>query len=238
MSRRHPGPARTLAVPIGALNRFPRCRTVAGVLAMPPPRTFLLPGTGADGRMFPDVWSALPGVVRVEWPRGGTWRTIPQVADHLIREQGITAEDTLVGVSLGGMVACEIANRIPVAGLVLVGSCTSPAAVSPVLRAIRPLIRVVPLRLAQALVRDSRRLEFRMFADADHRFVRAMCLAIFRWEGLRPETSVRPVTIHGRRDRVIPRVRDPDVVIDGGHMIAATHPRECTDAILRGSRRR
>ena len=202
------------------------------------PRTFLLPGTGADGRMFPEVWSALPGVVRVVWPRGDTWRTISRVAEHLIREYGITSADTLVGVSLGGMVACEIANRIPLAGLVLVGSCSSPAQTSPILRALHPLIRLVPLRLAQAVVRGSRRLEFRMFADADHRFVRAMCLAIFRWEGLRADAPVRPLRIHGRRDFVISRVDNPHVVLDGGHMISATHARECVAAILRRGVRR
>jgi surfactin synthase thioesterase subunit len=43
--------------------------------------------------------------------------TIVALADRIIEEQNIGEGDFLIGTSLGGIVVCEIANRIEVAGL-------------------------------------------------------------------------------------------------------------------------
>lgn len=195
------------------------------------PRTLLLPGMGADGRLFPEPWSALSNPVRIAWPvwRGET--TLGDVAARLIAEHDIGPEDRLVGVSLGGMVACEIANRTKVADVALIGSASSPAGVSSTLKFVRPLIDVVPLLAAQWLCHDSERLERRMFAETDARFLRAMCHAIFRWEGLR-SGAIRPFRIHGGHDRVIPCPVDVDVRIDAGHMVSVTHPKACVAALV------
>jgi pimeloyl-ACP methyl ester carboxylesterase len=69
-----------------------------------------------------------------------------------------------------------------------------------------------------------------MFVRSDPEFIRAMCLAIFEWEGL-GETSTRVLGLHGRFDHVIPPPANPDLLLNGGHVIAMSHPRECTDFI-------
>jgi hypothetical protein len=70
----------------------------------------------------------------------------------------------------------------------------------------------------------------RMFADADASFVRAMCSAVFQWEGLGP-THVQLFRIHGRRDLVIPAPERVDLLLDGGHLISMTHARECVEFV-------
>ena len=53
-----------------------------------------------------------------------------------------------------------------------------------------------------------------------------MCRAIFTWPGL-DTTRLRPLRIHGRRDRVIPPPATADLLLEGGHLIAMTHAAEC-----------
>lgn len=181
-------------------------------------RIFLLPGMGADGRLFPEVWDELPGVVRVGWSECAGATTLGAAAEKLIRRHEIGPGDRLVGISLGGMVACEIANRVRVSSLVLIASTTHPRGVSPFLRLIHPLMRVVPLRPLQALLRFSPSLVHRMFAESDPKFLRSMVRAIFRWEGLSPGAALEPIRLHGRRDRVIPCPSGRVRVFEGGHM--------------------
>ncbi len=205
--------------------------------APPHARFLLLPGTGADGRMFPADWDRLPGeVIRVEWSACAGAATVPEAAERLIARYAIDAADTLVGVSLGGMVACEIARRRPVAALWLVGSATHPNQIARALRRIHPLIRAVPLRHIGRLVARSPYLAHRMFADADSQFIRAMILAIFRWEGAPHPLTPRPQIIHGRSDRVIPLRSGADHILPGGHMFMMDEAADCVDIIL-GSRR-
>lgn len=205
--------------------------------ATPHGRFFLLPGTGADERLFPADWDRLPGeVVRVNWRDCAGATSIREAAAALIARYGIRESDTLVGVSLGGMVAGEIATLTPVRGLVLIGSATHPRGVAAPLRLIHPLIRVVPLRLCQRIVARSPFLSHRMFAATDAAFIRTMIGAIFRWEGLPEKPSLRPLRIHGRRDIVIPPPADADHLLPGGHMFMMDAPGACVDILLAGRR--
>jgi hypothetical protein len=59
---------------------------------------------------------------------------------------------------------------------------------------------------------------------------RAMCLAIFTWEGLGvSDTSV--FRIHGKHDLVIPCPPKVDLLLDGGHLVAITHARDCVEFV-------
>jgi hypothetical protein len=53
-----------------------------------------------------------------------------------------------------------------------------------------------------------------------------MCSAILQWEGL-GSVQVRCFRIHGRRDVLIPPPAHADLLLDGGHLISMTHPKEC-----------
>jgi pimeloyl-ACP methyl ester carboxylesterase len=194
-------------------------------------RIILLSGTGGDRRLFPKPWTDLPDATPVDWPvwRGET--TLGEIAARLIAEQNIGPDDIVAGTSLGGMVACEIANRTPVAGIVLVAGAVHPREVVAPLWWGHLVIRLAPLRLTQRLVARWPRVQFRMFADSEAAFIRAAILAIFRWEGLRPGNPVKVFRIHGRRDPVIRCPADADLVLDAGHMVTISHANECVAAM-------
>src|SRR5262249_29949459 len=76
-----------------------------------------------------------------------------------------------------------------------------------------------------------------MFAGIEPSFVRAMCLAIFEWEGL-GVTKTRVFRIHGKSDFVIPPPAQVDLLLDGGHLISVSHAKECMEFVHNTSQKR
>lgn len=196
----------------------------------PMPRIFLLPGMGADEKMYPGPWRSLPNAEFLRWPSYAGEESIDAVVWRMVAQHNITPGSIVIGSSLGGMVGCEIANRMPLSALFLIGSACEHGEVNQILAALHPLANVVPFRQLQTLVGKLPHAYAELFNDADPEFVRSMCHAIFKWNGLQPGT-IRPVRLHGVRDLVIPCPALVDLRIDGGHMIALTHAEECVDFI-------
>lgn len=124
--------------------------------------------------------------------------------------------------------ACEIAQRRALRGLVLIGSALSKEDVNGLLRVLVPLIDLAPLAFIQQAAGKIPNEVTQMFSQAQAPFIRAMCRAIAEWRGA--EVGATPVyRIHGRQDRVIPLPANVDLVLEGGHLIAMTHAEECCE---------
>jgi pimeloyl-ACP methyl ester carboxylesterase len=189
-----------------------------------------LPGMGADRRMYPAPWPDLPNFVAHDWTRYSGEKSLAEVARSMCAVRGIRDGDTLVGSSLGGMIACEITKICQIPVLYLLGSATRKEEVSSLLAALHPLARVAPfdwLRFSAGKIPT----EFtQMFAGTEVAFVRAMCEAIFAWDGL-GDSRTKVFRIHGSHDLVIPPPDNVDLLLDGGHLISMSHARECVEFI-------
>ena len=148
-----------------------------------------------------------------------------------IQQAGIKTGDTVMGTSLGGIVACEISNQLPLDQLILIGSATNKNEINSLLRTLSPLIDLTPLSFMQQSAGRIPSTLTQMFSTGNPQFIRRMSKAIFSWNGHQSKT--RPFRIHGAKDSVIPLASHVDLKIDGGHLIAMTHPKECTEAIRR-----
>lgn len=69
-----------------------------------------------------------------------------------------------------------------------------------------------------------------MFAGVEASFIRAICAAIFKWEGL-GKSKTEIFRIHGKKDLIIPPPRAVDLLLDGGHLISMTRATECVEFI-------
>jgi pimeloyl-ACP methyl ester carboxylesterase len=201
-------------------------------------RFILLPGMGADGRLF--------GPQRAH---GFDFEVpplpIPEPADDLstyaarVRDMLDLAGPCVIGgVSFGGMVACELAAICRPRCVLLIASCRSRAALPCWHRPARWISRVVPdvfirrggvigcQRIAklESLDRHQRQLTLEMFLGTPVSFLRRAGGMVLRWKGVQPlECPVHH--IHGQRDSVIPikRVEPDEIIPDGGHLINLTH---------------
>ncbi|MFN0053708.1 MAG: alpha/beta fold hydrolase [Planctomycetales bacterium] len=189
-----------------------------------------LPGMGADRRMYSTVWSELPGFQAHDWPQIVRPASLSTVAQAVCQSGPIQDGDVLIGASLGGMIACEIAKLRRIPRLYLVSSAVDRSEVNPLLALLSPLARFAPIEWAQLSAGRVPGELAQMFARSDAAFVRTMCQAIFDWDGL-GATTTRVIRLHGRRDLVIPPPPQPDLLLDAGHLMAMTHAAECVEFI-------
>jgi hypothetical protein len=189
-----------------------------------------LPGMGAGRRMYPAPWSTLPDFVAHDWMVHSGEKSLAEVAKSMCDASDIRDGDTLVGSSLGGMVACEITKIRKIPCLYLIGSATHKEEVSALLASIYPLAKVAPIDWLRFSAAKMPSELAQMFGESQASFVRAMCLAIFDWDGLGvSETKV--YRIHGKHDLVIPCPPNVDLLLDGGHLISISHASDCVNFI-------
>jgi pimeloyl-ACP methyl ester carboxylesterase len=192
---------------------------------------FILPGMGATSAMYAGPWRGIEDARFPDWPPIPDPITLERTAAQVISENGIQPSDVLVGSSLGGVVALEIAQRLGSREVVLVGSARERAEINPFLRALAPFPDLTPFRLLQAMAGRSAGPLGAMFAQVDPRFIRAMCKELAGWPGYQGRgTRIR--RIHGEHDRVIRCPPDACRVPGGGHLIAMTHAEACAGFVL------
>lgn len=189
-----------------------------------------LPGMGADERMFPTPWDTLTGFTACNWKSWSGEKTLVAMADSICKAASINDGDSLVGASLGGMVACEITKIRKIKTLFLVGSATHKDEINSLIKILQPLAPIAPIEWLRISAGKIPHELFQMFTDANPSFIRMMCSAIFEWQGLaNPNTQVH--RIHGKHDLVIPPPKKLELALNGGHLISLTHANECVDYI-------
>lgn len=110
---------------------------------------FVLPGMGATSGMFSGPWREIDNTAFLDWPTDSEAQSIEALASEVIRRFGIQAEDTVVGTSLGGIVACEISNQLKLNHLILIGGATNKDEINSLLRIFSPLVDLTPLSFIQ-----------------------------------------------------------------------------------------
>ncbi len=193
--------------------------------------TLVLPGMGATALMYSAApYRRIPDVTYLDWPPYGGEDSVAAVAGRIIREQGVGPEWIVGGTSLGGIVAAEIARQIPVKRLILISSALSPRSINPVLKTLSGYTDIAPIHLIR-LISGKVNLPFdnallTMFSQAESRFIRAMCTAIFEWEG-NPSPTCSVHHVHGAQDSIIyPPETNAEIIQDAGHLLALSHSRQ------------
>ena len=204
-----------------------------------PAELILLPGLGADARQFEPQRVEFPNLVVPPWIAPLRGEPLPAYAERMAETMPRGRPIVLGGSSFGGMVACEMAQYVKPAMVVLIGSCRGPSGVRPLLRSLRPIVPLLPavsisvgkllappaVRMFSLLDSAQRKLRAKMLRDADPRFVRWGAQALLDWQP-GPLPSGIPIRhIHGARDRVLPAARaEVDVLVPGaGHLVNMTH---------------
>ena len=200
---------------------------------------YLLPGMGADARLFRSQLDTFPNAVVPPWlapePRESLADYARRFADTL-RPNGPCF---VGGASFGGFVALEMAPHLNALGCFLIGSARGPSEMPTRIRWLRPFggtIGVLPFRLLAPgawLTRNTvgqfshplTRSFLRHLQETDSSFLRWGSQAALRWTPSPATADVRIFQIHGERDRVFPAKRSrADVILPGaGHLISLTH---------------
>ena len=201
-------------------------------------RLILIPGMGADGRLFGPQRDAGLDFEAPPFPIPDRRDDLPAYAARIARQIDGSGPFVVGGVSFGGMVACELARILRPRAVLLIASCRTGAGFPGYLTPLEWFSRLIPDALIEKRAEASSRMmaQLEKLTEEQYHLIRDMSLKtpvallrriarmILRWNG--PEKLPCPVhQIHGGRDHIIPlkQVQAEEVVPDGGHLINLTH---------------
>lgn len=192
----------------------------------------LLPGMGATNEQYVGPWRALADVRFHDWPLGDERLrsdfTLGTLAEAVIDRVRFQPGDAIGGSSLGGLVALEIAARLPVSSVVLLGSARGPEELPRLRSTFDALVDLAPLELVQRLGGWSGGPLGEQLRATPVEFLRRSIRALATWEGVGALPC--PVhRLHGERDLLIPCPDGVTYVSGAGHVIAWTHAEQCCE---------
>lgn len=207
---------------------------------------YLIPGLGADGRLFGPQKQAFPHMNVIEWevPHSGE-----SIADYARRLSEKLPQGPLIlgGVSFGGVMAQEIAALRPPNALVLIATLAAPTdlcrpfsfgrflpafSLDFAARLTQACLKIAAPRMGRQCRGVNRQLMAEMLASADPRFLTWARRAVLFWQPtlLPPMPTLR---LHGTEDRLLmPGEKSGIVWIESaGHLVNMTHADQVNAAI-------
>ena len=197
---------------------------------------YLISGLGADRRLYNNI--DIPKKFNtkfVEWIAPDPNDTIPTYAGKLIKHYHIEKGSILIGTSLGGIVAVEIAKQIEISKVVLISSIKTSDEAPFVFKLFKliPLIELLPNKLLTTNARlvapvfgnmstDDIDLFDAMLRGSSPDFIRWAMRAILRWQN-----SVVPANVYhiiGDKDLIFSskKIKGAAVISGGTHMMVLT----------------
>lgn len=198
---------------------------------------YLLPGVGCDERLFSRLDLAGLDVVYLEWPPFPKGCTLDELAVTMRAGVDATRPHILGGVSMGGMVAQELALLTKPEKVILISTWTGPQEFPVYVHWAKylGLARLIgnftmratwPLKIMLGQ-RDKAtdRLLFDMALQETATKIRHGVQAVLGWKGGRWDGAV--ARIHGNKDHVVPLRFPVDHKVQGGpHIMVLTHAAE------------
>lgn len=206
-------------------------------------RAYFLSGLGADRRVFAYLDLSFCEPVFIDW--------IPPLKNESLTGYALRLRATIpekdpvvVGLSLGGMLASEMAKADKGVKAIIISSNKSSNEFPHYLRVFKhvPVYKWMPGMLMKNMQRlytyafgvtdpAQKRLLYEVIADADMKFVKWAIEAILRWDNA--STSDNITHIHGTADRLLKlRFVQADHVIEGGsHTMTLDKHREVSEIL-------
>jgi pimeloyl-ACP methyl ester carboxylesterase len=116
-------------------------------------KIYLIAGMGADTRIYNNIDLHGHEVIPVDWIEPNERDTLTTYAQKLIHQYHITPKSVIIGNSLGGMMAIEIAKQMPLDKVILISSIKTIDEAPRYFSFFRhfPIYRLVPKKLYSSM---------------------------------------------------------------------------------------
>ncbi|HEY4323386.1 MAG TPA: alpha/beta hydrolase [Mucilaginibacter sp.] len=200
-------------------------------------KAYLIAGLGADPRIYKHIVLEGYEVVKVEWLTPNESDTLESYAQRLIDQYAIGNNSIIVGNSLGGMLAIEIAKKVPLEKVILISSIKTIDEAPAYFKLFRdiPVYNVIPGKvlsvvdfIMELVYGEMNKADIELFQDMlktwTPEFLRWAMGAALHWEN----KIIPPNTYHivGDKDKVFPskKIKDAIVVKGGTHIMIYDEP--------------
>jgi len=208
---------------------------------------YLIPGQGADERLFKNLQldTALFKVHHIKYKVPFKEEQMSTYALRLAQQIDTTKAFTLIGVSLGGMIATEINEVLNPKNVIVISSakCRSELPRQYKFQKAIPLYKIIPKKIikqssliVQPIFEPDRNKEketcILMLKAKDPTFLKRTIGMIVNWNRISYDPNI--IHIHGDKDNTLPikNVKFDVLVENGSHMIMLTRTDEIKDLIL------
>jgi len=205
-------------------------------------KVYFLSGLGADKRAFSVLDLSFCEPVFIDWIKPLPGESLVHYATRL-RQQIPEEHPTVVGVSFGGMLACEMAKTDPLMKVIIIASNKSANEFPYYLRLGKyfPVYRWLPGKLIKSgrsliwILGIKDKAQKKLVADIasgiDPAFLKWAIDAILHWQ--EKNVPVNVTHIHGTADKLLPfRYVKADYEIKGGtHLISINKPKEISSLL-------
>ncbi|MES2112554.1 MAG: alpha/beta hydrolase [Bacteroidota bacterium] len=195
-------------------------------------KAYLIPGLGADSQIYNNIVIEDYELIKIDWIEPDKTDTLKSYAQKLILQYNIAPLSIVIGNSLGGMVAIEIAKILPVKKVILISSIKTideaPAYFS-FFRAL-PVYKIIPGKLITSMGFGIRfmfgkmseadnQLFIDMLENSSPKFMKWAMYALLHWDNKTIPSNVTIIT--GDKDKVFDyrRIGNPVIVKGGTHIM-------------------
>lgn len=211
------------------------------------PNIYMIPGLGGDKRMYAGQLAKFPKTQVLEFIPPLPKESISSYAKRLAQSIDFSEAFILIGVSLGGILAQEIAQYYPPKKIILISSVKSREELPFWMRIFKylPIARFIPGKLylwaffilvwfktlftrSNAVMANLKN----MARDANPEFVYWAVNQVVKWQN--PIDNFKAYHIHGSNDFLFPirRIKNLGTVIEGGtHVMILTHVAKINQAL-------
>lgn len=205
------------------------------------PRTYLIPGLGADYRLYKGLEDAGMEFEVLEFMAPLKGETLAEYGKRMAERIDTSEPFLLGGVSLGGMISMEVAKHVRPARVILISSVRSAAEFPFYFKVFRflPIQRALPARFLKVLAprnpfgmdAGKRDILEAMRRDMDAEFVKWAINAAVHWRNREvPENLIR---LHGTRDLMFPGILmgERRKLAKGSHVMVLNRAEEVLGAL-------
>jgi pimeloyl-ACP methyl ester carboxylesterase len=209
-------------------------------------RIFLIPGLGADTRVYNNIDLNNHDVTCVDWIEPNATDTLLTYSQKLVLQYNIKPNSIIIGNSMGGMLAIEIAKFIPVEKVILISSIKTVEEAPSYFRFFRaiPIYKIIPGKAFTSMeflikpffghMSEADSWLFRdMLKNSSPIFLKWAMGAILKWDN----KTIPPNVIHitGDKDLIFPykKIKDPIIVKGGTHIMIFEMAKEVNKILKR-----
>ncbi len=206
---------------------------------------YLIPGQGSDGRLFKNINIENYETKNIEYSIPEKGETMTTYAERLSSQIDPTKKFSIVGVSLGGMLAIEMSKIMQPEEIVLIASAKTKNEIPSLYKFFNkiPIHRLLGGRfykfwtillqpLYEPMSKEDQKLWRSMMKRKDPKFMKRAVRCIIEWDNENYE-GIKLLHIHGTKDKTLPikNIHKPVIIENGTHVMTLTNGKEISKII-------